>query len=97
MADYSRYEMETSILYNQEEKTASVYTCNPTLIRRLDKFCEQFPDQFKLETKDEHSKTYIIPKKYISIRGPKVITEEQKEKASERGRRALAFLRQKDA
>ena len=38
----SLYEQETIINYNEEEATASIYTHNRALIRKLDKF-ESFP------------------------------------------------------
>ena len=83
----TNYEKETTIVYNDEEKTASVYTCNKSLMRKLDKFCEVKPDLYALKSRDEHSKTYIVPKKFISIRLPakrKEMTEEQKEIARSR-------------
>ena len=66
----TRYEQETIILFNEEEKTAEVYTHNRKLIRTLDKLCEEFPDKFKEIMKDEKSKTYIVPKQNISVRKP---------------------------
>ena len=44
---YSRYEQETSILWNEEDKTANVYTASPVTMRKLDKMCERFPDDYK--------------------------------------------------
>ena len=35
----SRYEMETSILWNEEEKNCTCFTCSPALQRRLDGLC----------------------------------------------------------
>ena len=40
MAKYTKYEQETIFNYNQEEKTASCYTCDPALIRKLDRLIE---------------------------------------------------------
>lgn len=66
----TRYEQETIILFNEEENTAEVYTHNGKMIRTLDKFCKEFPDNFKEIMKDEKSKTYIVPKQNISVRKP---------------------------
>jgi len=75
----SKIEQETIILYNEEEKTATVNTCNKSLIKRLDGFCAKSA-LYSLIKSDEYSKTYIIPKKYISIRFAPVITDEKRAK-----------------
>lgn len=41
MAKYTKYEQETIFNYNQEEKTASCYTCDAALIRKLDRLIEK--------------------------------------------------------
>lgn len=85
----SKYECETVINYNDESKEATVYTCNKSMKNRLTKLSEKFPDVFKLQSEDEHSKTYTFPKNLISIRAPKVLTEEQRLKMQEQARRNL--------
>jgi hypothetical protein len=64
------YEKETTITFNNEEKIAYVYTCNDVWVRRLDGYCKEYPDQYKLYRQDEYSKTYTVPKKYIKIGKP---------------------------
>lgn len=88
----TRYEQETIILFNEEETTAEVYTHNRKLIRTLDKFCKEFPDNFKEIMKDENSKTYIVPKQNISVRKPIILSEEQKRKKRAVGRRNAKHL-----
>ena len=85
-------EQETVIIHNNGEPTATVYTCNRSLMIKLAQICEQCPDTCRLKTQDEYSKTYIIPKKLISIRTPKTYTDEQKQKMRERGKQAMARL-----
>lgn len=86
----TRYEMETTINFNEEEKEAYIYTYNKALIKKLDKYCLDFPKEYKLVREDKYgkhiSKTYSIPKKRISFRGKstRVMSEEQKIKCSER-------------
>ena len=41
----SLYEQETIINYNEEEATASIYTHNRALIRKLDKFAQERPQE----------------------------------------------------
>ena len=40
----TKYEQETIINYNNEEKTASVFTYDKSLIRKLDKRLAEMPD-----------------------------------------------------
>lgn len=83
MSNISGYERETIINYNNEEKVAQVYTCNESLQRKLDKLCEEYPECTCINF-DEYSKTYIVPKKWVKIRPPRKMSEENKQKASER-------------
>ena len=83
----SRYEQETSITYNQEEKTAEVYTHNPTLIKKLNKGCELYPDTYHFISENTvGGRVYIIPKKSVRVGLPiiRTMTDEQKQKASDR-------------
>jgi len=82
--DLSNYEKETIILYNQEEKTASVYTYHPALIKKLEDGCKKYPDMFKFEHEEAGGRTYTIPKKYVSVRLPKVISEEARQEMGQR-------------
>ena len=76
----SRYEQETIITYNAKEKMAEIYSANTTLIKKLDDLCSTFPEMYKLKTQDKCSKTYTVPKEYITFRKPRVISEQHKEK-----------------
>lgn len=81
----TKYEMETIVNFNEEESIASIYTCSKALIKKLDTYCKKRPDIYKLDEVDSPSKTYTFPKKYISLRLPKVLTQKQKEHLSEIG------------
>ena len=89
IARRSRIEQETIINFNEEEKTASVYTFNSRLQKRLAKLAEDFPDECKRETETwqpQGSVDYTVPKKWIKINPsrPREMTEEQKQAARER-------------
>jgi hypothetical protein len=73
----TRIEQETIISYNQEEKTAEVYTYHPALVRKLDKACALFPDAFIFEQEVSGARTYTVPKCYVSVRLPSIRTPEQ--------------------
>lgn len=86
MQQLTKYEQETIINFNEDEKTASVYTHNKALMRKLKNYCKRFPELYKLKKEDKNwgSYTFIVPKKYVSVRVPKVLSEEQKTKVSKR-------------
>lgn len=44
LANLTKYEQETIINYNNEEKTASIFTYDRSLIRKLDKRLPDYPD-----------------------------------------------------
>ena len=67
----TRLEQETIILFNEEEKTASVYTHNAKLTEKLRRMAEKFPDQVYPERREHPGAvSYIVPKGCISVREP---------------------------
>ena len=87
----TRYEQETVISYNNEEKKAILYSADPVVIRRMDKLCEKRPEYYKAIKEDYHkgellSKTYEFPKKLVKFYIPQIYTEEQKEELRRKGR-----------
>ena len=79
----SRYEQETIVNYNAGEQTATVYTRDKTVMRKLDTLVDEFPDIYKLTGQDKISKTYSFPKSYVNYRKPRRISKEQREQARE--------------
>ncbi len=76
-------EMETAILYNQAESTASVYTHDPKLIKKLKRLSDKYPDKIRLEKEDSSGGvSYLVPKKCILVREP--YSDERREAARER-------------
>ena len=78
----TQYEKETIILFNEAEDTATCDTCNPTLIRKLDGFCLE-STEISLVREDEHGKTYKFPKRWVKVRMPMKLSEEQRAKRAE--------------
>ena len=78
MSDLSRFEMETVINYNAEEKTATVYTRDKTVMRKLDTLCARLPEHYKLICEDSISRTYLMPKKLVRFGTISKQTEAQK-------------------
>ena len=77
----SRYEQETIVNYNAGEQTATVYTRDKAVMRKLDTLVADFPDTYSLIGQDEVSKTYSFPKTYINYRKPRMLSNEQRERA----------------
>ena len=76
--------METTINFNAEEGTAILYTRDKTVMRRLDKLVNEFPDIYTLLRETEVDKTYKFPKKYALPRRPRILSDEQRAKMRER-------------
>lgn len=76
----SLYEQETIINFNEEEKTANVYTHNRALRRKLELLAEQRPTECRM-TKTSHdgqAVDFTIPKSWLKISPPRVASEAQK-------------------
>lgn len=81
----SKYEQETIILYNQAEQTASVYTHDLKLLKKLARLTKEYPQQIK----PDGPNTYTVPKGCVLIREP----YSEKRRAAARERAKTARLR----
>ena len=75
----TRYEQETIINYNAEDKTATLYTRDPAVMRKVDALVIEYPDTFKCIGETDIDKTYEMPKSAVTYRKPRRISEERKE------------------
>lgn len=80
----SRQEQETIVNYNAAEQTATVYTRDKTVMRRLDALVIDFPDYYRLIGETDIDKTYEMPKSFVSYRKPRRLSDEQRESARKR-------------
>ena len=79
-------EQETTINIFRDSKEVVIWTCDGTMITKLDKMCKASPDNYRIEKIDYFddgtiaSKEYVIAdKNLISFRSARVkLTEEQK-------------------
>ena len=84
MTKLTKYEKETIVLFNEGEDTASIYTYNAGLRRRLAAFSKKYPDLCRLEKSCEQGGvTYILDKSRLSIRLQPPYSEERRRKTSE--------------
>ena len=84
MTNLTRYEMETVVNYNAGEQTATVYTRDKSVMRRLDRLVADYPDSYKLLNQTNIDKTYSMPKLYVTYRKPRAVSDEQREQARQR-------------
>ena len=84
MAKLTKYEKETIVLFNAGEDTASIYTYNAGLRKRLANFSKKYPDLCRLEKScDQGGVSYVLDKSRLSIRLQPPMSEERRKKASE--------------
>lgn len=80
--------------YSGDSDKATVYTTDTTMLTKLHKLVKKAPEEWRLVDQGTVngiviSETFECPKKLISLRSiPRVITEEQRQAASERLKKA---------
>lgn len=75
----TNYEKETVILFNEAEDTAIVNTANSALTRRLAALAESRPGEVVHKKSNPPFVEYVVPKKWIKIVPPRVLSEKQRE------------------
>ncbi len=88
----SKYEQETIISFNEEYKTANVYTHNKALSRKLEKLAVDRPEEchFARSLREGQAAEYTIPKSWVKITPKRIVTEEQRAALQERARRVFS-------
>lgn len=84
MANLTKYEMETVVNYNAGEQTATIYTRDKSVMRRLDRLVADYPDSYRLLRQTDIDKTYSMPKSFVTYRKPRAVSNEQREQARQR-------------
>ena len=74
------YEQETIINFNEEEKTAGIYTHNKALRQKLAALARDRPEDCRLvkASRSGRAVDYTIPKSWIKIVPPRIASEAQK-------------------
>ena len=80
----TRYEQETIINFNAEEKMATLYTRDPAVMRKVDALVIEYPDTFKCISETDIDKTYEMPKSAVTYRKPRRLSAKQREAAKRR-------------
>ena len=67
----SKYERETTIIYNQAEPNAMVYTHDPKLIAKLRRLHEAAPEKVYVDFDEPNGAArYVVPKNCVTVRTP---------------------------
>lgn len=84
----SRSEQETLINFNEAEPTAIIYTQNGALKRKLAKLADERPADVHLNRRfPDGAEEYTIPKKWVKVNASRILTEEQRVRMAERGKK----------
>ena len=84
MNKLTKYEMETIVNYNAAEQTATVYTRDKSVMRKLDRLVEAYPESYRLVDQTDIDKTYSMSKSYVTYRKPRMLSDKQREQARQR-------------
>lgn len=83
-------EQEIIVTMNGRTDTISIYTSYPHWIKRLDKYCEENPEQWKctdvgILDGEVASKSYTAPKDFLKLQKRKrYVSDEQRKASAER-------------
>jgi len=75
----TRYEQETIINFNAGDQTATIYTRDPAVMRKVDALVTEYPDIFKCVGETDIDKTYEMPKSFVSYRKPRRVSDERRQ------------------
>ena len=85
----SKLEQETIIGFNEAEATASVYTHNAALVRKLEALADSRPDEVqRARSFPDGGREYIVPKRWVKVNASRILAEEQKASIAARFKRA---------
>ena len=72
-------ERETIAVFNQAERTASIFTYNPALQKQLADLCAAYPDRVRqTAANDSGGLTFELPKKWLRVVPPRVLSPAQR-------------------
>lgn len=86
----SKDEQETVINFTASSWTATLYTRDPSVMRKVDPLTIEFPEVFRCVAISDIDRTYEMPKSAVSYRKPRRLSEEQREAARKRLKGASA-------
>jgi hypothetical protein len=76
---YLQCERETLIRYADDEQMAHVESFNLKYAQKLLDWVEKYPDEVKLVRNKYSGVAVLLPKKWVKIKPPRKLTDEQRE------------------
>ena len=72
MYKLSKAEMQTHITWDAEQKQATVYTCDPATMRKLDRLVREYPETYRCiwEGENPSARKYTFPARYLRFGKP---------------------------
>ena len=93
----SREERETIIRYTEADSEASVYTFNPSLIKKLDALAESRPAEVHCMDAQSingvENRDYLVPRNWVKVNATRILSDAEKARSSELGRMYAHNLR----
>ena len=77
-------EKETIINFNEADATADIEVFSARLMREIRKAAELYPDDVTIKESSEGAYLVTLPKKWIKIRAPRILTDEQHAEIAQR-------------
>lgn len=78
----TKEEQETVILFDNDSDEARIYTASPQMMKKLETLIKNYPDCYRMIEQTDCSKTYVCPKKLITLRKPRMETTENRARKS---------------
>ena len=80
-------EKETIINFNEADATADIEVFSARLMREIRKAAELYPDDVTIKESSEGAYLVTLPKKWIKIRAPMKLSDEQRARLAENAKR----------
>jgi len=65
-------------------KKTTVYTTIPSDLKKMWNLHEKYPDDVKIIHDDKYGTEFEVPRKWVTVRRPRTLSEEERQKAAER-------------
>ena len=92
---YTRQEQETSIVWDEEEKVARIYTASPVSMRKLDRLCKDYPGEYSKVWEEKDADGRVTAAKYQTGCKRVKFVKPASEARIEQGRRIAQMAKEK--
>ena len=92
---YSRMEQETSVVWDEEEKVAHIYASSSVSLRKLERLCEQYPEEYRRVWEERDEEGRLTAAKYETGCKRVRFSKPASDAVRENGRRLAAVAAEK--